>query len=316
MLARVESPELASRLAQERSTLHALRSELGRRRIQLRQEALADEQTKELATLGLGAARRAMRRAELTRAEGLIGDLDYETAEDDLRRAELALAHADQNARLATETRTFELRDQEARVERQRLVVLELSRQVEELSVRAPVAGLVSRLDVADHDAVEQGQALVAVVDLSAFEVEIRVPEGYAAELGPGVAAEVAVSGSRYEARLRSIAPEVESGSVRGVVAFAGPLPDGLRQNQRVSTRLLLDHREDVLKVARGPFLEAWGGRKVYRVRGDIAELIEIRAGATSVGEVEITAGLAEGDEIIVSDTARFQDAKTVYLTQ
>jgi HlyD family secretion protein len=40
----------------------------------------------------------------------------------------------------------------------------------------------------------------------------------------------------------------------------------------------------------------------------------EIRAGAASVDEVEILDGLEEGDQIIISDTARFEGAEGVYL--
>ena len=72
----------------------------------------------------------------------------------------------------------------------------------------------------------------------------------------------------------------------------------------------------DVLKVARGPFLEGGGGRKAYVVEANVATQRPIRVGAASVSEVEIVSGLAEGDRIIISDTTRFEDARRVYLRQ
>jgi HlyD family secretion protein len=314
VLAEVEDPELRNRLEQERSTLLSLESELDRQQIRARQAILADQQRIDLAAVELEAAERAMRRAERSREEQILNDVEFEEAQDNLKRSGLELQHARQDAELKRDTLEFETRDQELRVDRQRLVVSELERQVGKLAVRSPVAGLVSRLDVDDHDAVTPGQPLVAVVDLSEFEIEVMIPESYADEIGLGIDADVSYSGRRFAGSVKSVSPEVEGSQVRGIVAFSEAAPEGMRQNQRVSVRLVLESKSNVLKVARGPFVESGGGREVYAVRGDIAELIEIEVGATSVEEVEILAGLREGDRIIVSDTNRFERAERVYL--
>lgn len=314
VLAVVSSPELESRLQQERSSHLALDSDLGRQRIQARQKILADRQAVDLAAVELEAARRAMRRAEEIRAAGLLNAVEYEKAQDDLQRTELALTHARESAQLEGESLELEIRNRELDVERQRLVVSDLERQVDELAVRAPVGGLVSRMDVQDHDPVTTGQPLVAVVDMSAFEVEVLVPEGYADEIGPGTPAVVSYSGEEYDGLVKSISPEVEGSQVRGIVSFGQDSPEGLRQNQRVSTRLVLESKANVLKVRRGPFLESGGGNEAYVVDAGMALRRDIRAGAASVDEVEILSGLEEGDQIIISDTARFQGAEGVYL--
>jgi HlyD family secretion protein len=313
-LAVVDSPELSSKLEQERSTLSSLESELERQRILARQAILADRQRIDLAEVELEASRRAMRRAKESREQGIINDVDYEKAQDDLRRAEVGLAHARENADLERETLEFEVQSRKMQVARQELLVEEVGRQVERLAVRAPVAGLVSRLDVQDHDPVVPGQPLVAVVDLSAFEVEVLVPENYADEVGPGTPAVVECDGRARDGVVRSISPEVEGSQVRAIVTFRGESPEGLRQNQRVSTRLVMESRPAVLKVARGPFLDGGGGREVYVVEGNVAVLRPVRVGAASLSEVEIVEGLEEGDRIIVSDVTRFRGAERIYL--
>jgi HlyD family secretion protein len=316
VLAVVDSPELRSRLEQERSTLSSLESDLDRQKILTKQTILSDRQKVDLATVELEAAGRAMNRADRSREEGIVNEVEYEEAQDDLSRARLALDHARENAALEKETLEFEVRNSELQVERQRLVVTELQRQVDDLLIRAPVSGLVSRLDVDDHDAVVPGQPLVAVVDLSAFEVEILVPESYADEIGPGTPAVIHFAGDQFAGEVKVVSPEVEGSQVRGVVSFSGQAPEGMRQNQRVSTRLVLESRTDVLKVPRGPFLEAGGGSEVYLVQESMAVLHPIRVGSVSVGEVEIVSGLDEGDRIIISDTTRFEKATRVFLRQ
>jgi HlyD family secretion protein len=154
----------------------------------------------------------------------------------------------------------------------------------------------------------------MTVVDLSAFEVEFRVAESYASSLGLGMPAEISYAGKTYPGEVTAISPEVRQSEVTGRVRFKGEVPAGLRQNQRVSVRIVMDRRDGVLKVERGGFYEAGAGKFAYIVRGDTAERVPIVTGAASIREVEITGGLAEGDRIVISDTDEFKDAARVLL--
>ena len=54
--------------------------------------------------------------------------------------------------------------------------------------------------------------------------------------------AEVSLDGGKkYAGEVTAISPEVRSGQVTGRVRFAGEQPPGLRQNQRVSVRIVMD---------------------------------------------------------------------------
>ncbi|MEE9141301.1 MAG: efflux transporter periplasmic adaptor subunit, partial [Gammaproteobacteria bacterium] len=112
------------------------------------------------------------------------------------------------------------------------------------------------------------------------------------------------------------ISPEVKNNEVTGRVRFAGAVPDGLRQNQRVSARLLLESKPDAIKVQRGPFLDSGGGRVAYVVEDDIARRRPIRVGSASVREVEILEGLTDGERIVISNLSAFEGAETVLLTR
>ena len=98
------------------------------------------------------------------------------------------------------------------------------------------------------------------------------------------------------------------------MVSIAIKTPPGLRQNQRLSARLLLDRKSDALKVPRGPFLDAGGGRAVYVVSDGLARRRAIVVGTVSVTEVEILEGLEEGEEIVLSDLGPAEGAETVLL--
>jgi len=314
ILVRVESPEAQSRLEQQRSALLSAQADLERQRILQRQSGVRRQQEIRLLEVQLEAAKRAMGRAQKTRDEGLLNAVDYERAQDDVKVAGMRLEAAKQDSGLEAETGSFEVRNRASEVERQRLVVADLQRQVDELQVRSPVAGLVSRVAVDDRDSVTEGQQLVGVVDLSRLEVEIWVPESYAPDIRPGTPAILSIEGQEWQGALASLSPEVEGSRVRGVVNFTGHTPPGLKQSQRISARLVLETKHDVLKVPRGPFFEALGGRQAYVVDDGIAVRRPISIGSVSVTELEVTDGLKEGDEIVLSDPSPFGGATKVLL--
>jgi len=315
VLVRVVSPEVESRLGQERSTLESLQADWQRQRILSEQSHIQSEQDIGLLEVELGAAERALTRAELIRKEGLLNAVDFEKAQDDVKVSSLKLELARHKAKLDVGTLEFEVADRASRVERQRLVVRDLERQVDDLSIRSPVDGRVSRVSIKDRDSVTIGQEMVTVVDLSAFEVEVMIPEIYSDELSAGVEAVIRYDNRDWAGAVKSISPEVEGSRVRTVVEFVGEAPEKLKQNQRVSTRLLLEAREGVVKVPRGPFLESGSARQAYVIEDGIAVLTAIEVGSLSVSEVEIVSGLRIGDQIIISDTSRFDGAQRVLLT-
>jgi HlyD family secretion protein len=317
LVARIDSPELASRVRQEVARLAALQADLERARVTTRQQQLLEEQAVDLARVRLETATRGMRRAELTKAEGILNEVQFEAAQDALRIAALELRAAEKTAALAEEGGTVDVRQRAAEVERQRELVAELNRQLAALELRSPVSGQVGSFAVEERDAVVAGQAVVSVVDLSAFEVEIQVPEGYARELAPGDPAEVTANGRVHAASVHAVSPEVVSGQVRCTLAFApGEEPAALRQSQRVTVRLVFETRPGVLKVPRGPFLEAGGGRLAWVVNGGEARPRPITIGATSVSEVEVTSGLEEGEVILLTDMSRYADAESVLVSE
>lgn len=311
-LARLESPELRNELERERATLASLEVAVQRQSIDTRRKLLENQQASDLAKVSIQAAERELRRAEDSWQKHLISERDYEKARDDAAAASVNHKHAIETALLQKESLEFELRARKLEHDRQRLVVEDLERRVADLEINSPVDGVVGTLAVAERTSVALNAPLLTVVDLTAFEIEFLVPETYADDLGLGMDAQATYAGQKYVAKVSAVSPEVRQGQVAGRLRFSGEAPKGLRQNQRVTTRIVLESRDDVLKVPRGQFIESGGGRIAYVLRGDIAHRTSIRTGASSVSEVEILDGLAEGDRIIVSSLGDFKGAATV----
>lgn len=313
-LATVDSPELRNELEREQATLGGLEIAVQRQGIDTRRQLAANQQAADLANVAIQAAERELRRAQDSWDQKLISERDYEKARDDAAAARVNHKHAIETAALQKEGLEFELRARRLERDRQRLVVQDLERRVGDLAIKSPVDGVVGTLAVAERTSVAQNAPLLTVVDLTAFEIEVQVPESYADDLGLGMDAEVTYAARKYAAKVSAVSPEVRQGQVTGRLRFSGDTPQGLRQNQRVTTRIILESRDDVLKVARGPFLDSGGGSLAYVVRDDIAVRTPIRTGATSVSEVEILEGLQPGDRIVISSLSDFERVETVRL--
>lgn len=314
-LALIDSPELNNELERERATLQELEVEVQRQRIASERQKLTTRRTADDAQVALSAAQREMDRAEAAWAKQAMSQVDYQRAKDTLRTAQIGAEHSGNDAGLEIKTVQFELQTREHQLARQRLVVADLERRVDELNVRSPVPGVVGTVAIADKAVVAANTALMIVVDLSQLEVEIDVPESYADDLGIGMDAEIRYGNQNYAGKLSAISPEVVESQVTARVRFEGGLPPGMRQNQRVSTRVLMEAKPGVLMVQRGSFVDSSGGRYAYVVDGDIATRRQIEIGSASLTAVEIVSGLSEGERIVISGTDAFEDAETVLVS-
>lgn len=316
VLAVIESPELANELRQVRSSYEQQAVELERQRIESRQLVLEKRKEANLADVTLVAAKREKRRADAADAVKVISVIDHEMAKDVLRTAEFAYEHAVADANLFDERLAFEIKASQLALERQRILVEDIERQVRELSIRSPVSGIVGDLLVDQKAAVSRDTPIMSVVDLSRFEIDAQIPESYADDLALGMMAEIHVGGQVYAGRLVAVSPEIVANQVRSRIRFLDEMPANIRQNQRLTTRILIEERPNVLKLQRGQFLDSGGGRIAYVLdKEGLAHRRAIVIGARSLAAVEIASGLQEGDIVVTSSLDQFHGEETVFIT-
>lgn len=312
VLARIASPELQAERQREAATLLQLEAEHQRQQITARAQRLAAERDADESRLALTAATRDEERSAEACAAGVVSQNDCLRRQDAVQAGRIRATHAARHVELVSAESGFELQSLAQRVARQRAVVAELDRRLDSLTVRAPIASRVGSIAVADRAAVAAHAPLLTVVDLSRLEVELPVPEMYAADLGLGMKVRLAIGGGEATAVLSAIAPEVQSGQVLVRARFEGAQPEGLRQNQRLSGRILIDERHGVATLARGPFVEAHGGHAAYVLEGDHAVRRALKLGALGTAAVEVAQGLAPGDTVVVAGSEAFENAPRV----
>jgi HlyD family secretion protein len=316
MLAILESPDLTDELKREQATFQELTAEVARQQILARKQKMLARRDADTAEIERLSAQRTLERYDSVSNEGVVAKIDYQKAKDALQAAEIRARHAAQAAELEGDNVLLELKTKSAQLERQKLNLANAQRKVDELTVRAPVDGFIGTLSVPNRSVVPANAPLMTLVDLSALEVEVEVPETYVADLGLGMSAEIQVGGGKAMGKLSALSPEVVKNQVLARVRFDGKQPDGLRQSQRVSARLLIDEKPNVLMLPRGSFVESEGGRYAYVLRDGVAVRTPIKLGATSVTAVEILSGLKQGDKVVVAGTETFENAARVSVNQ
>jgi len=312
VLAVIDSPELRARLAQEQSNADAMQAERLRAEVDAKQQRAALRSAFDNARIDEATARNDLARQQKAFDAGAVSGMQVEHARDTLNKAGIALSQARDGLSLKDDSLKFDVQAKALAHARQLLLVKDLQRQVGELAVRSPVDGQVGQLFIAEHANVAKDAQLLSVIDLSALEVQMQVAESFARDLAPGMAGEISGGGRSWKALVSTISPEVVNNEVAARLRFAGATPSQLRQNQRLSVRVLLDRRDNVLTLRRGSFVDESGGAYAYVLQDGLAVKRPLRVGARSIDKVEILDGLKVGDEVVISGAEAFQGAPQV----
>lgn len=175
--------------------------------------------------------------------------------------------------------------------------------------LRAPFSGIVTRMDLKKGAIASSNSSDVSMISSGTFQIESFVPEVNIALLEVGDSAVVTLDAygrdALFAAHVISIDPaETERDGVstyRAILEFEnndGRIKSGMTANVRIST----DKRDNVIAIPRGAVLER-GGKKYVTVKEERgAGEREVTTGPTdSLGNIEITSGLSEGDVVVLS---------------
>jgi HlyD family secretion protein len=315
VLAVVDSPDLTAKLSQEQATLAGLRVDWERAKLDADHKLSQLRDAYDQAEVDQKTAQRERDRSRRAYELGSYSELQALKAEDSLEKAQFAFAQAKSNFDSQPKQNHFDIDSKKALLDRQQYLVDDLKRQVDGLNVKSPVDGQVGQVQVADRASVAKDAPLLTVVDLSALEVEIKVTESLARDLRAGMTADMEGGGHHWQGIVSGVSPEVVAGQVTARLRFGAEKPAGLRQSQRLSVRIFLDRRDNVLMVDRGSFVDQEGGGFAYVVHDNVAERRPVQLGAASVAKVEILEGLSVGDQIVISGTDAFNGAQRVILS-
>jgi len=247
-------------------------------------------------------------------SEGLTNQDAIRKSENDVERATIELKHLDIQMANAEEDLVTRAKGLALEIA---ILTKDLERAREMLartSVTSERAGIVTWVVASEGTAAAEGEAMARVADLSAYRVDATLSDVLARRLTVGLPAVVRSGDTRLAGRVHKILPTVQNGIVTFEVHLDEPDHSILRPNLRVDVHAVTEQRTDALCLRRGPLLSVDGRDHVFVVRGDKAVRTPVTIGLSNFELYEITDGLAEGDEVIISDMSDYRNSKEVKL--
>jgi HlyD family secretion protein len=202
-----------------------------------------------------------------------------------------------------------QLAPQEAEVAQRRAQYDLRLQQLENLKVKAGMAGVLSQVPVEVGQTIGPGTNLARVADPTRLKAEVRIAETQTKDIRIGQIAEVDTRNGIIPGRVIRIDPTATGGTVGVDISLEGALPPGARPDLSVDGTITLEKLPDVIKVGRPAFGQENSTVMLFKLDGNgEAHRVQVRLGRTSVNEIEILEGLQPGDQVILSDMSA-QDA-------
>jgi HlyD family secretion protein len=188
--------------------------------------------------------------------------------------------------------------------------------KLDDLTVRAPVAGRLTDFDLNVGQNFNRGDRLGVIVPPTGFKVSADVDQFYLDRVRVGQTAKVLVHDQTRALRVTRVYPRVKDGVFVTDLAFVGNPPPGLLPGETVTGRLALGGDQPALVLPAGPFLERTGGDWAMVLTGDHRAVRRtVRLGRRNSEQVEVLSGLTAGDRVITSDYSAFEKVDQVNLT-
>ncbi len=189
--------------------------------------------------------------------------------------------------------------------------------RLDDLTVKAPMKGRITVLDLKIGQTSKPGDRLAELVPDTGVKLAVNVDEYYLGRVQVGQIADCQIDDKTWKLRVTRVYPQVKDGTFVVDLAFDGAMPKNLQPGQTITGRLALGGDKPGLLLPAGPFLERSGGDWVMVMDGDSkAVRRRIKIGRRNTDQVEIVSGLAAGDRVITSDYTPFEKMDRVDLTK
>lgn len=174
------------------------------------------------------------------------------------------------------------------------------------IPLKAPLGGLVTRVDARLGDPLDPEKALLEITDLSEVYAVARVPEHQAGHMKPGTEAHIKVAAlpnEKFKGELLRFgtSADKESGTIDAIFRLTNP-GGLLRAGMRSEFSIVMSKRSGVVSVPRAALQGESSNRFVYVKDFDLPNAFvktQVQVGEINDRFVEITNGLLPADEVV-----------------
>lgn len=239
--------------------------------------------------------------------EAIEDEYDYQIKSNELQRETFQKDSIFQQVQVSQLEMSLERLQENLKIARRRL---------DELVIKAPIAGQLTSLNAEIGESKSPGQRLGQIDVIDSFKVVAEIDEHYLPRIAVGLAGEFDFAGGTYRILAKKIYPEIRDGRFEVDMEFAGQVPEGIRRGQTVHIRLELSDLSEQILLARGGFYQKTGGQWIYVVdqSGDFAVKRRIRLGRQNTQVFEVLDGLQPGEKAVTSSYDNYGDIDKLIL--
>ena len=192
------------------------------------------------------------------------------------------------------------------------------------VAVTAPIAGVITKRQHQSRTPIAAGELLMEMGDPAQLEIEADILSADAVRLAPGTRARIRHwGGDDLDARVRRIEPGgftktsalgVEEQRTRVILDLTSPRTQWqtLGDAYRVDIEFILAEKTGALTIPLSALYRDDNGWAVYRITDERARHTPVQTGLRTATDVEITAGLANGDRVILQPDESIHDGSRV----
>lgn len=315
LILKLENQRLMLDFVNRETEMYDLINNLENTRLRLRQDKFALKKTLSELDFQIRQAKDDFDRNARLYGDKVISEQEYTRFKNTYERLVQQRDIEVENQKFQEENSITQINQLEGTLDRTRLNLSMMKKNLENLSVRAPVSGLLSRVDVEIGASITAGQNIGQIDDLNGFKMRVEVDEHYLSRIFPGLEGSFEFNGENVELVASKVYPEVSNGRFQVDMTFK-KAPSGVRRGQSAPVRLQLGKPAEATLLATGGFFSDTGGNWVYVVdaSGSRAEKREISLGRKNPQFFEVLSGLQPGEEVITSSYENFGDKDVLNL--
>lgn len=312
----LETDELEIQLAKARADLAGAEAKLTQVQKGVRAEELEQIRNNlNQAEITLDNALNNVERQQQLYERGAISLQQLETAEKDVRSAEVQLSNLRQQVSLAENKYTAEdIAVANAQLEQARSNYLNAQLQFSYAEIKSPIDGTVASISVGLGELVgKESSGLFSILDLKRLQIDTYVDETEISEVAVGQRAEIifdAFLQDEFTGSVVAIAPlaVLDGNAVYYVVTvYLDDIDERLRPNLTADVTIYVDERDAVLTVPNEAIVRQGGQQVVYVQNGDLFEARPVTIGWKDSKYTEVKSGLEEGEVIVVEGVQQVQ---------
>jgi HlyD family secretion protein len=235
------------------------------------------------------------------------GKADELTTRDDLEKQRLMLNEKAIETQIAV---------QQTKVQQAQALLGLKQKQLDALSVRAGISGVLVDLPHQVGEHVAPGTTLAKVVQPDQLKASLKIAETQARDIQIGQPAEVDTHNGVIPGKVMRVELAVVNGTVTVDVELTGALPQGARPDLSVDGTIDLDRMANVVYVGRPAFGNENSTISLFKLStdGKAAVRVPVKVGRASVNSIQVIEGLQDGDTVILSDMSRWDSTDRIRL--